>query len=321
MIDTPLLSVIVPVYNTSATLKRCFDSICKQTYTNLEIIVVDDGSTDGASDIADEYAKKDSRIKVFHQENAGESVARNVGLRQVTGDYFTFVDCDDWLELDMYENMMQTIQAHNVDIAACSWFKDFDNKSEAVQNEGYVQKGSFDREQLLTYIYQRDLYRGFTYIWDKIYRRNLMYNEAGRIIEFPVDLKIGGDIVFLARMVFNAKTATYLDRPFYHYYQRMDSGSHSKNLKKRMDWIQAYVIILEYIESKGIETKSRPWIERFLAYHSSNVAELAYEQKDFTAFNKCKNFMKRYQTVYERTNSEHLERIERYRRIMNIYLD
>jgi len=314
--DNHLLSIIIPVYNTASTLRRCFDSVCNQTYKNLEIILVDDGSTDGASEIVDEYAAIDSRIKAIHQANAGESVARNVGLRQVTGDYFTFVDCDDWLELDMYEQLMQSAVWNDVDIAACSWFKDYNDHSEVVTNEGDVTSDTFDREQLLMYLYQRDRYRGFTYMWDKVYRRSLMYNENGEIIDFPVDLAIGGDVVYLARMAFNAQTGIYIDKPYYHYYQRMDSGCHSENLQKRLDWIKAYFIVIDYIKEHDIQTGATPWLERFLAYHASNVAELAYEQKNREVSDECQRYMRDYQTVYEQTNQGYPERIERYRKII-----
>ena len=97
----PLISVIVPIYNTELYLDKCMQSILNQTYRNLEIILVDDGSTDNSSQMCDLYAGKDSRIRVIHKENGGQSSARNVGLNVCTGDYISFVDSDDWIELDM----------------------------------------------------------------------------------------------------------------------------------------------------------------------------------------------------------------------------
>ncbi|SET25484.1 Glycosyltransferase involved in cell wall bisynthesis [Pseudobutyrivibrio sp. C4] len=318
--NIPLLSIIIPVYNTASTLRRCFESVCKQTYKNLEIILIDDGSTDGADKIVDQYAKKDVRIKTVHQQNAGESVARNIGLRQVTGEYFTFVDCDDWLELDMYEKMMLVAVQDDVDIVACSWYKDYDENSEEITNKGKVTTEIFNREQLLMYIYQRDQYRGFTYMWNKIYRRSLMYDEKGEIIDFPENLAIGGDVVYLARMALNACSAKYINRAYYHYYQRMDSGCHSNNLKKRLDWIQSYCIVISYIKEHNIETAAVPWLERFLAYHASNVAELAFKQNDQEVLEKCHHYMRKYQSVYEQTNQEYPERIERFRIILGYML-
>lgn len=98
-----LISVIVPVYNVENYLCKCVDSIINQTYNNLEIILVDDGSTDGSASICDEYVLKDSRVKVIHKENGGVSSARNIGIAEASGEYICFVDSDDWLELDYFE--------------------------------------------------------------------------------------------------------------------------------------------------------------------------------------------------------------------------
>lgn len=102
MKDTPLISIIIPVYNVEHYLDKCLESVCGQTYTNLEIILVDDGSTDKSGEICDAYAAKDARIKVIHQENVGQSAARNVALEVAQGDFLGFVDSDDWIEPDMY---------------------------------------------------------------------------------------------------------------------------------------------------------------------------------------------------------------------------
>ena len=115
------ISVIVPVYNVSQYLPDCIENICAQTYSNLEIILIDDGSTDNSGILCDEYAKKDSRIKVIHQTNSGAASAKNAGLRAVTGEYLAFVDSDDYLELDAYEFMINKMQKHNVDIVRCGF--------------------------------------------------------------------------------------------------------------------------------------------------------------------------------------------------------
>ena len=105
----PLISVIVPVYNTKDYLVRCVDSICAQTYRNLELLLVDDGSTDGTGRLCEELAEKDSRIRVFHQENGGSSSARNLGIRNAAGGYLGFVDSDDYIEPDMYEKLLRVM--------------------------------------------------------------------------------------------------------------------------------------------------------------------------------------------------------------------
>ena len=116
-----LLSVIVPVYNIKREyLERCIASICNQTYKNLEILLVDDGSTDGSGAVCDEFAKKDERIRVFHKENGGSSSARNLGIENATGEYLGFIDSDDFIEPDMYELLAEAIQKHQVKMAQIS---------------------------------------------------------------------------------------------------------------------------------------------------------------------------------------------------------
>ena len=112
-----LLSVIIPIYNTKEYLPRCLDSILDQTYPSLEIICVDDGSTDGSAELLDDYATKDSRIQVLHKSNGGPSSARKAGLSHATGIYTTFVDSDDWVDADMYKDLMEGIRLHDATVA------------------------------------------------------------------------------------------------------------------------------------------------------------------------------------------------------------
>lgn len=118
------ISVIVPVYNTKNELPRCLESIINQTYSNMEIICIDDGSTDGSGEIVDAFAGRDKRIKVLHKANGGESSARNAGLKMAEGQYIAFCDCDDWIDREMYEVLAETLEKENVDLAAGSWYKE-----------------------------------------------------------------------------------------------------------------------------------------------------------------------------------------------------
>ncbi len=122
MQDNVLVSVIVPVYNVEKYLEECVNSLTSQTYSNLEILLIDDGSTDGSGNICDSLAKEDARIRVFHLQNGGVSNARNFGIENAKGEYLSFVDSDDWVDLDMYEKMVQKIQlksCEEVDAVFC----------------------------------------------------------------------------------------------------------------------------------------------------------------------------------------------------------
>lgn len=198
----PLVSIILPIYNSKEYLRKCLESVCGQTYKNLEIICIDDGSTDGSEVILDEFGKKDERIKIVHKENNGESSARNAGLKIMSGSYVGFVDCDDWIEAQMYEKLVHAMLEQDVDIVAASWYKDIDTVSQKIENSGQVKKEAFGRNELLNYIYQRDSYRGFAYMWNKLYRRELFYDRKGELILFPEDLALGGGCFIFSKISF-----------------------------------------------------------------------------------------------------------------------
>ena len=134
MNEQPLISIIVPVYNTEMYLDKCVTSLINQTYRNIEIILVDDGSTDNSGKMCDSYAQKDNRIKVIHQTNAEVGAARNVGLKNVSGQYIGFVDSDDYVEHDMYEVLLKTLLQNNVSIVSCSYF--YEKQSDFTIKEG-----------------------------------------------------------------------------------------------------------------------------------------------------------------------------------------
>lgn len=175
-----LISVIVPVYNVAAYLPECMESILSQDHTNLEVILIDDGSTDASGAICDEYAKKDSRIRVIHQKNAGAAAAKNAGLRAVSGEYLSFVDSDDFLEPGAYSHMLQLLQEHQADAVQCAFRDVFRNR----RTDRCVDRecgGVSGKEYLARYT------RDWTcaLLWDKLYRRALFdgifFEEGHRI--------------------------------------------------------------------------------------------------------------------------------------------
>ena len=123
--NSPSISIIIPVYKAEKYLHRCVDSVLAQTFTNFELILIDDGSPDNSGAICDEYAKQDGRVKVFHQKNQGVSVARNLGIEQAKGEWIAFIDSDDWVENTMYEEMYHTASLANADIAGCNFWEIF----------------------------------------------------------------------------------------------------------------------------------------------------------------------------------------------------
>ena len=311
------ISVIIPVYNTEKELSKCLYSVQNQSYSNLEIICVDDGSDDGSDKIIDKFGKKDSRFKVLHQQNAGESNARNKGLQMATGDVIAFCDCDDWREYNMYEEMIDEMNKYDLDMIAAGWCKETYEDTEIIRNLLPVAENVFGRDQLLKYIYMRDSYRGFAYMWNKLYKRDILKDLDGKPLFFEESLSLGGDVVYLGKAALNVARAKYIASPFYHYNQRINSGCHTEDVVKLRDWLRAYEMIIEVFTDKKIDTETINYAKRFLAYHSSNAAEIAIAKNLEKPKKVFQNFMKAYEREYIELNCCHPERIERYYRLLD----
>ena len=233
-----------------------------------------------------------------------------------TGDYIGFMDCDDWIEKDMYETLVKAMEENDVDMVAASWFKSYDNEEKEAVNLKEVEAGVFDRDKLLRYIYERDSYQGFAYMWDKLYKRKVLTEANGDMLLFDEDIQLGGDVIYLAKAALNCKKAVYIPRGMYHYYQRSKSGCHTENIKKRLDWIKSYLIVIDLFEKNDVLDDVLGYVKRFLAYHSSNVAELAYRQNDGEALLYCQDIMRKYEDEYISLNQSYPERILRYKHIL-----
>lgn len=312
------LSVIIPIYNTIKELPECLESVCLQKYDNLEIVCVDDGSFDGSQIIVDEYAEKYENMKVIHQDNKGESSARNVGLKQATGDYIAFCDCDDKIEQNMYCHMMDLAQNDDLDIVACNWTKDFGDSSQKVNNTFPICEGIFTRDELLKYIYMRDYYQGFAYMWNKIYKRQILLDDNGNIELFDENLKIGGDVIYLAKAALKARRVRYIDNHYYHYYQRASSGIHTMEVSKYKDWVFSYECVINMLEQNDINKEIIDYVKRFLAYHASNGVECAKKEKNIEAVRYFQNIMRNYAKEYYKLNKDNFDRIMRYKRLMEM---
>lgn len=314
------ISLIIPIYNAREYLEKCLQSAISQKYGNMELICIDDGSTDGAGEILDAFAAKDNRIIAVHQQNKGESAARNTGLKLMSGDYYGFLDCDDWIEPDMYYDLMNAVRETEADMAVGGWLKEYDDHSQSMPNGKKLDSNILDQHRLMMCVYMRDDFQRFAYAWDKLYHRELAYDRDGELILFDTELSLGGDVVYLAQMLLNSKKAAFVDKEYYHYRQRRDSGCHTENLERRLDWIHAYEIVLELFGQAGVEADVLLWVKRFMVYHCSNVAEIAFRQKSESVLEYCKEQMRCYKDEYIQTNTAYPERIQRYNTILNLQI-
>lgn len=226
-----LVSVIVPVYNTSATLERCLDSITGQTYDHLEIIAIDDGSTDHSLEILRSFAKRDQRLQVITQSNQGLSAARNAGIEVASGDFLTFVDSDDTIEPGMIEALLLQAQANHTNLAIASFAEIF---SDGKRREFYQTTSSdgitLDRITCLIRMLCED---GFTMsVWGKLYARHLF--EQAR---FPVG-KLYEDVGTTYRLILQCDRVSFLPLALYNYYQSPDSIIHQTFTDSKLSLIE-----------------------------------------------------------------------------------
>lgn len=214
----PLVSVIVPVYNTEKYLRKCVDSIIGQTYKNLEIILVDDGSPDSSGHICDEYAQRDERVQVIHKENGGLSDARNTGIKVARGEYLGFVDSDDWIEPQMYQKLIENSIKFNAEISVggVAELKEKDGQYEQIRiwERKYATGGTASKIMAM-----KEFFLGSWSAWDKIYRKEIFDD-----IVFPFGI-INEDDAIALRQLDKCSNVCYTDEPFYNYIHHMGETS------------------------------------------------------------------------------------------------
>lgn len=232
------ISVIVPVYKSEKYIERCIDSILNQTYKNIELILVDDGSPDNSPKICDRYAETDSRVLVIHKENGGVSTARNAGLEIATGDYIAFVDSDDYIEPYMYEKMLDKAVKHNCQVVLCDCVKEYGEYREVYSHN--IRAGFYNREQLENeYFPHLLMMENVEYpatisnrllLWKRELNTSVMRYESG--IRYSEDLLFGAKLLYAADSFYYMKNETY-----YHYVMNPASATHIYAPDKWKDYV------------------------------------------------------------------------------------
>ncbi len=237
------LSVIVPVWNTAKYLPKCLDSIINQSLKDIEIIVVNDGSSDNSVEVIKKYVKKyKDRIIFLDKENGGQGSARNLGIKHAKGDYIGFVDSDDFIESTMYEEMYKSAIDNNSDIVIC-------NISD------YYEKDDSKKDVLLglsnTPSINEAIVKSVPSVVNKIYKRELLQN---RNISFDESIWYE-DLPYSMQVLVNAKKISFVEKPFYNYFHRNVSTMHNKNISKNLDILKAYNILINYLNENNLYDK------------------------------------------------------------------
>lgn len=238
------ISVVVPIYNVEKYIERCLDSILAQTYSDFELILVDDGSPDKSGDIAEEYAKKDTRVKALHKPNGGLSSARNYGIVRASGEYICFVDSDDWVEPTYLEELSGLLEKNEADIAICGFLKNSgEDIIETKVDENIVVQSGIDA---IGNIYGSQ-YVKYVVAWNKMYRRilfdNVLYTEG----------IINEDEAICAQLYYQAKKVVCTDKVLYNYrVSNSDSIMSARYTLKRLDILKALEIRMDFYQEKKL---------------------------------------------------------------------
>ena len=211
------ISIIVPMYNVELYLRKCINSILNQTYKNIEIILVDDGSPDNSGKIADAFAKMDSRIKVIHQENRGLCGARNAGLEVATGKYIGFIDSDDWISIDCLQLLFEACQQNDAQIALSDYVMAYDYKENINYSYSKNERIVFDNRKALDYYAEFSIkknYAQFRSPWGKLIKREIVLKK-----QFPTDRVYAEDAACVYLWIWNSQTVVHCSFYGYYYYQ------------------------------------------------------------------------------------------------------
>lgn len=281
------VSVVIPVYNIEKHLRQCLDSVTGQTLQDLEIICVDDGSTDASPQILSEYAARDGRFQIITQTNAGPGAARNTGLERVTGEFLIFLDSDDWFEADFLERMVAKAEETGADVTICRAVE-FDTATGKELPSDWMLKTHLIPGEVFAPVQGADHLFQFTYgwPWDKLYRREFI-ERAG--LEYPA-LPNSEDLVFVFQSLAVAeKISIQTDRLVHHRVNRMASVSNSRHRDPEVPW-QALTLLRAGLEKRELygtfEKSFLNWAMEFLVWNAANMGDKAAQKRYFRKLKK-----------------------------------
>lgn len=249
------ISVIIPIYNVEDYLEQCVESILNQTYTNLEIILVNDGSTDSSGEICDRYKNIDKRIKVIHKENGGLSDARNYGIEASTGDYIAFLDSDDWADKNLYMTLYKNIKKNHADISICNFKKYYSDKD--IEKQELNEVKCYSNIEALERLYCNDAVI-MVVAWNKLYKRKVIGD-----LRFPVG-KIHEDEYLTPMIIYNANKISYINNELIYYRQRENSITNKKFNIKRLDYLYALENRNRFFKDNNLDKLHNNGVEKYI---------------------------------------------------------
>lgn len=283
VLNTPKVSVIIPVYNGEKTLDRCLQSVTKQSYKNLEIIVVDDGSTDKTKSICEYWANHDGRIKVFHKELDHVCEARNLGLKQVSGDFLSWVDADDFLELNMYERMMkQFSNKSEADIVICNTIVHYSNGK--VHNADKISFSELDGGEAIRRIIVNSE-SGYA-LWNKLFRMSIVRKTGAHFLR--ISGKYSEDALWMMENFSNANKVIAINDCLYQYVLNVNSTSRGGKLteEKLRQWTEGVMIFSEQFAKLNLQKKVKE--------------DITFKVKRYVYFLQYTAYINNYKDSYEK---------------------
>lgn len=249
------ISVIIPIYNVEKYLPKCINSVLNQTYSNLEIILVNDGSTDSCKQICEEYKKLDNRIKIINKKNGGLSDARNYGIEASTGNYIAFLDSDDWIDKELYMTLYKIIKRYDADISVCNFKKSYLNGDNKTHNSGKIK--CYSNIEALNELYGKNSVQMIV-AWNKLYKRSTI-----KELRFPVG-RIHEDEYLTPIIIYNANKLVYIDNQLIYYRQTPNSIMNSKFNIKRLDYLYALENRIEFFKENMLDQLYEKSIETYI---------------------------------------------------------
>lgn len=283
----PIISIIVPIYNVGKYLPKCIESILNQTFKNFELILVNDGSTDNSGVVCDDYAKKDTRIKIIHKSNGGVSSARNAGLYVAKGEYIGFVDPDDYIDKNMYEKLYRLCIDNNSDIAICRFNREINGK---IQNKESTEEIiELNNMEAMNELFKGNLYR-FS-LCNKLFSKKC-FND----VLFPEE-RIHEDLSTTYKLFANSKKAVYINYCGYIYVRRENSILTSTYNEKRLQAFIAWDEIIEFIDKNYYEIIEQV-IATFTYWCVDNILYILNQVNNSKKKNNYLNIIQKYTTKY-----------------------